>query len=167
MTLPVQATTVKAVNSTLSQSPPRFAMRFRSTPRGARLARRLVAKRLGQWGYPSDADAHQSMVSIAGELCANAVRHGHVPGRDFRLCLTASPTTVRVEVTDTRGELRPRPRSNAHDAENGRGLLIVSMLADRWAVLAHPPSHPGKTVWAEVDAQPLERAARERADQEN
>nr|WP_052708625.1 ATP-binding protein [Streptomyces sp. WMMB 714] len=130
-------------------------MRFRSTPRGARLARRLVAKRLEQWHYPPGTDAHQSMVSIAAELCANAVRHGHVPGRDFRLCLTVSSTTLRVEVTDTRGERRPKPRSSACDAENGRGLLIVSMLADRWAVLAHPPSQPGKTVWAEVDARPV------------
>lgn len=35
-----------------------------------------------------------------------------------------------------------------------RGLLIVSQLADRWAVLAHPPTHPGKTVRAEVDTRP-------------
>jgi anti-sigma regulatory factor (Ser/Thr protein kinase) len=51
------------------------------------------------------------MTLIAGELAANAVRHGHVPGRDFRLTLTVTPTTLRVEVTDTRGELKPKPRS--------------------------------------------------------
>ncbi|WP_070016293.1 ATP-binding protein [Streptomyces nanshensis] len=148
-------------------TPRRFAMRFTSTPRGANLARRLVAKRLEQWGCSPGTEAHQSMVHIAGELAANAVRHGHVPGRDFRLCLTAAThpaaatapfaatTTLRIEVTDTRGELRPKVRSTAHAAENGRGLLIVSQLAHRWAVLAHPPTHPGKTVWAEVDAQPV------------
>ena len=109
---------------------PRFAMRFSSTPRGARLARRLVAKRLEQWGCSPESEAHQSMVSIAGELCANAVRHGHVPGRDFRVCLTATDAVLRIEVTDTRGERRPKPRSSPCDAENGRGLLIVGMLAD-------------------------------------
>jgi anti-sigma regulatory factor (Ser/Thr protein kinase) len=132
-------------------SPPRFAMRFTSTPRGARLARRLVARRLEEWGHPAGTPVHDTMTLIAGELAANAVRHGHVPGRDFRLCLTRDGATLRVAVTDTRGERKPRPRSNALDAENGRGLLLVSRLADRWAVTAHPPALPGKTVWAELD----------------
>jgi anti-sigma regulatory factor (Ser/Thr protein kinase) len=131
--------------------PPRFSMRFTSTPRGARLARRMVAGRLAEWGHAREGEVHASMTLIAGELAANAVRHGHVPGRDFRLTLTATPTALRVEVTDTRGELRPKPRSNPCDAENGRGLFLVSALADRWAVQAHPAGHPGKTVWAEID----------------
>lgn len=131
--------------------PPRFSMRFTSTPRGARLARRMVVRRLADWGCAPETEAHQSMTLIAAELAANAVRHGHVPGRDFRLSLTVSAHTLRVEVTDTRGERTPRPRSNPRDAENGRGLLLVSALADRWAVTAHLADPPGKTVWAEVD----------------
>jgi anti-sigma regulatory factor (Ser/Thr protein kinase) len=157
MTMSVPATTTDEAGVVPPDIPlQRFAMRFTSTPRAARLARRLVAKRLERWGCSPESDAHQSMVSIAAELCANAVRHGHVPGRDFRLHLTATETTLRIEVTDTRGERKPKPRSNAHDAENGRGLHIVSMLADRWAVIAHPPTHPGKTVWSEVDLRPKE-----------
>ncbi|WP_338059584.1 ATP-binding protein [Streptomyces nanshensis] len=129
---------------------PRFAMRFTSTPRGARLARRLVARRLADWGHPYGAEPNETMTLIAGELTANAVRHGHVPGRDFRVVLTCPPGLLRIEVTDTRGELRPACRVTGPDTENGRGLLLVSQLAERWAVTTAGPTYPGKTVWAEV-----------------
>lgn len=125
-------------------------MQFTSTPRGARLARRLVASRLDTWGYPQGSETNDTLTLIAGELTANAVRHGHVPGRDFRLSLTTTPEAIRVEVTDTRGELRPACRVTGPDAESGRGLLLVTQLADRWAVTTAGPGYPGKTVWAEV-----------------
>lgn len=138
-----------------------FEMRFTSTPRGARLARRLAAVRLDAWGIPYDTEAHDAIVLIVAELSANAVTHGRVPGRDFhlRLCLTARTGTVRVEVTDTRTErVPPRPGAlhDPADDETGRGLLLVDRLATRWDW--HPrPDGPGKTVWAEY-ALP-ERAA--------
>ena len=96
---------------------------------------------------------HDDLVLIVAELTANAVRHGHVAGRDFRLRVyaTADGGTVRVEVTDTRAERLLRCPA-AHDTpdveETGRGLLLVSHLAARWDW--HPrPDGPGKTVWAE------------------
>ncbi|MER6627477.1 ATP-binding protein [Streptomyces sp. NPDC000987] len=131
-----------------------FEMRFTSTPRGARLARRLAAVRLDGWGIPYGTDAHDAIVLIVAELSANAVQHGHVPGRDFHLRLQAAPDgrTVRVEVTDTRTERHPRrhtvPKGVPETEEAGRGLLLVSQLATRWDW--HPrPDGPGKTVWAE------------------
>ncbi|MFF6994775.1 ATP-binding protein [Streptomyces sp. NPDC008313] len=133
----------------------RFAMSFSSTPRGARLARRLCAHRLDTWGIPYDTDAHDVVALIASELCANAVRHGHVIGRDFRVLLTADPAagTVRIEVTDTRGERLPRmPAAHTEEAdphEGGRGLLLVEALADRWGWSPRVDGGPGKTVWAE------------------
>ncbi|MFF4346327.1 ATP-binding protein [Streptomyces sp. NPDC001530] len=132
-----------------------FEMRFTSTPRGARLARRLAAVRLDAWGIPYGTDPHDAIVLILGELTANAVQHGHVPGRDFHLRLHAAPDgrTVRVEVTDTRAERHPRrPAVRAADAageeEAGRGLVLVSHFASRWDWHARPDG-PGKTVWAE------------------
>lgn len=130
-----------------------FGMRFTSTPRGARLARRLVAVRLDAWGIPYGSTAHDEIVLIAAELTANAVRHGHVPGRDFHLRLhaPAGGRCVRVEVTDTRAERLP-VRPAAPDAEcpqeSGRGLLLVSELAARWNWHTRRDG-PGKTVWAE------------------
>ncbi|MER6533412.1 ATP-binding protein [Streptomyces sp900105755] len=131
-----------------------FEMRFTSTPRGARLARRLTAVRLDAWGIPYDTEAHDDIVLIVAELTSNAVRHGHVPGRDFhlRVHVPADARLVRVEVGDTRAERLPRLPEVAGAEETGRGLLLVAGLAARWAW--HPrPDGPGKTVWAEYALQ--------------
>jgi anti-sigma regulatory factor (Ser/Thr protein kinase) len=127
-----------------------FTMQFTSTPRGARLARRLVSHRLDQWGYGYDSAANETLTLIAAELTCNAVRHGHVPGRDFRVRLTATPDTLRVEVTDIRTERVPllSPQEPPGDVESGRGLLLVARLATRWGTTPRPAA-PGKTIWAE------------------
>jgi anti-sigma regulatory factor (Ser/Thr protein kinase) len=134
-------------------------MQFTSTPRGARLARRLVSLRLDEWGYPYDSAPNETMTLIAAELTANSVRHGHVPGRDFHLRLTATATSsggaiLRIEATDTRSERRPPDGVSeppSPDAETGRGLYLVSQLADGWGVTERPGA-PGKSVWAELKA---------------
>ncbi len=126
-------------------------MRFTSTPRGARLARRLVSHRLNDWGHPYTTPANETLTLITAELCANAVRHGHVPGRDFHVQLTLDEDTFRIEVTDTRAEKRPPASPPAADSlsESGRGLLLVAALADDWGVTPRPAA-PGKTVWAKL-----------------
>ncbi|MFI1126247.1 ATP-binding protein [Streptomyces hygroscopicus] len=128
-----------------------FTMRFTSSRHGARLARRLVSQRLDEWGYPYDGRANETLTLITAELAANAIRHGHVPGRDFLVRLTETAATLRVEVTDTRTErVPPLTAQELPDrAESGRGLLIVAHLATRWAVSPRV-SGPGKTVWAEL-----------------
>ncbi|MGW5502598.1 ATP-binding protein [Streptomyces rochei] len=128
-----------------------FAMAFTSSPRGARLARRLVSHRLDTWGHPYGGRVNDTLTLITAELAANAVRHGHVAGRDFHVRLAHGTGTVRVEVSDTRTERVP-VLSDAEppgDAESGRGLLIVAGLATRWEV-APREGAPGKTVWAEL-----------------
>lgn len=124
-----------------------FSLQLSSTPRGARLARLLATEQLRTWGLPSHPAEH-----IVGELAANAVTHGRVSGRDFRLLLYVVGDTLRIEVTDTRGDRLPCPQHSATDAESGRGLLLVEALADRWGVVPGPP--PRKTVWAEVGTGP-------------
>ncbi|MCP3816745.1 ATP-binding protein [Streptomyces sp. A3M-1-3] len=128
-----------------------FSMRFTSSPRGARLARRLATHRMDAWGYSYGCDANDTVTLIVAELAANAVRHGHVPGRDFSLRLSVTADVVRVEVSDTRGERFPptNPTPPAPDADSGRGLWLVARLASAWAV-APRPCGPGKTVWADV-----------------
>ncbi|MFD9391184.1 ATP-binding protein [Streptomyces sp. NPDC060000] len=131
-----------------------FEMCFTSTPRGARLARRLAAHRLDAWGIPYATYAHDVIVLVVAELTTNAVRHGHVPSRDFHLLLhvSAPARTVRIEVTDTRTERTPPepevlPAPGSEDC-GGRGLLLVAALATRWG-WHFRPGGPGKTVWAE------------------
>jgi len=127
-------------------------MRFTSTPRGARLARRLVSHRLNDWGHPYTTPANETLTLITAELTANAVRHGHVPGLDFSLRLTLAEGIIRIEVTDARAEKQPPASPPATDSlsESGRGLLLVIALADDWGVSR---GTPGKTVWAELHTQ--------------
>lgn len=124
-----------------------FMVQLSSTRRGARLARLLAAEQLRSWGLPSAAAEH-----VVAELASNAALHGRTPGRDFRLVLTAHGSgTLRIEVTDTRGDLLPPvPAVGTAGAadESGRGLRIVAALADRWGVTTGPV--PCKTVWAEL-----------------
>jgi anti-sigma regulatory factor (Ser/Thr protein kinase) len=130
-----------------------FTMRFSSTPRGVRLARQLAGERLDAWGIPYRSAAHDALSLIVAELSANAVRHGHVPGRDFRVRLTIDDdATARVEVTDTRGEKVPvwtEPTEPLSDSETGRGLCLVAALADRCGWYPRLDG-PGKTVWASL-----------------
>ncbi|MCF6522043.1 ATP-binding protein [Streptomyces sp. JJ36] len=128
-----------------------FAMRFTSSPRGSRLARRLAVQRLDEWGHSPDSETSCTAASIVGELTANAVHHGRVPGREFALHLACTPGGVlRIEVADanpTRPPAHPAPAGL--EDECGRGLLLVDRLADRWGSAPRDPI--GKTVWAELE----------------
>ncbi|MFF9688467.1 ATP-binding protein [Streptomyces sp. NPDC014623] len=131
-----------------------FVQRFSSTPRGARLARRLVLHQLDAWGVPYGSEASDTAALLVAELAVNAATHGRVPGRDFEVAAEILGRTLRIAVSDARGELRPHspgaPRSSVPLlAETGRGMLLVQALADRWDVLDRVPV--GKTVVAELD----------------
>lgn len=129
-----------------------FVQRFSSTPRGARLARRLALHQLDAWGVPYGSTVSDSAAVLVAELAANAVTHGRVPGRDFELAVRLLGRALRIEVSDARGELRPSARGAAGPAalaEDGRGLLLVEAIADRWEVRDRVPV--GKTVVAELD----------------
>ncbi|MFJ4832286.1 ATP-binding protein [Streptomyces sp. NPDC088747] len=120
-----------------------FSVLLSPTSRGARLARLLAVEQLRSWGLPLEAPSQ-----IVAELAANAATHGRIPGRDFRLTLYVVGDTLRIELTDTRGDRLPRLNRPEPQADSGRGLLIVDALADRWGVTSALP--PRKTVWAEV-----------------
>ncbi|GAA4071601.1 hypothetical protein GCM10022233_55590 [Streptomyces shaanxiensis] len=45
----------------------------------------------------------------------------------------------------------PAPRLPGPDRTDGRGLLLVDGLADRWGWGPRPFGTPGKVVWAEYD----------------
>ncbi|MBV7699871.1 ATP-binding protein [Streptomyces sp. TRM70350] len=128
---------ITAPENQLSSPIRNFTVLLSPTPRGARLARLLSTEQLRTWGLPLHPADH-----IVAELAANAATHGRVPGRDFRLTLYVVGDTLRIEVTDTRGDRLPRLGS-------GRGLLLVDALADRWGVAPGP--HPRKTIWAELN----------------
>ncbi|MDX2698993.1 ATP-binding protein [Streptomyces ipomoeae] len=128
-----------------------FKQLFTPSRRGARLARRAVARRLHDWGVPRGGDVYDNAVQVVAELVTNAATHGYVYGHSFLLKLVWATGTVRIEVADACEKRRPRTRRPEPDAESGRGLLIVEALADRWGV---EDRDPGKTVWAELDTRP-------------
>ncbi|GAA4304330.1 hypothetical protein GCM10023086_21420 [Streptomyces venetus] len=133
-----------------------FAAQFVSSPRGARLARRLAVRHMEEWGHPPASDASCAVALVVAELAANAVQHGRAPGHDchLRLALDATAGLVRIEVADAAAEKRPptAPPSSYPEGESGRGLLLVDALAVRWGTEPRRPL--GKTVWAEISFPP-------------
>jgi anti-sigma regulatory factor (Ser/Thr protein kinase) len=121
-----------------------FSVLLSSTSRGARLARLLATEQLRAWELPLDPAR-----LIVAELATNAATHGRVPDRDFRLTLHLVTGTLRIEVTDTRGDALAEAQPLTLEAESGRGLTLVEAFSDRWGVTLGP--QPRKTAWAELD----------------
>ena len=137
------------MNARISTPTVRLTQRLSSTRRGARLARRLTAQQLHDWGIPHGGDLNDAAAHVVAELAANAVTHGHVPGRDFELHLALTcEGSLRMEVSDARGDRLPQLRTPGEDTgSSGRGLLLVAALATDWGVRDR---QIGKTVWAEL-----------------
>lgn len=114
-------------------------------PKSVTLARRRAHRLLTEWGHPELA-AHTAL--LVSELGGNAVLHGCVRDRLFRVELTLTESAVRISVSDPRGESRPSLREANSDDMFGRGLLIVGQVADRWGVRRLTV---GKSVWCELD----------------
>ncbi|WP_175410232.1 ATP-binding protein [Streptomyces sp. TRM64462] len=96
----------------------------------AALARRAVRSHLRRWqvGEPT-ADVAELLVS---ELVANAVQHGAPP---IVLRLDHGHGTLSITVHDGgKPATAPRPASASRTAERGRGLHLISALADAFAV---------------------------------
>ncbi|MFG2499577.1 ATP-binding protein [Streptomyces sp. NPDC048441] len=130
-----------------------FAVHLSATRRGACLARYLATQQLDAWGWSYGTEASDVVAHLVAELAANAVQHGHVRGRDFRLRLSVTPeNTLRIEVTDACADRLPHVSGDhepaSPDSESGRGLLLVEALADGWGCDTSDPLV--KTVWAEV-----------------
>ncbi|MBD9730594.1 ATP-binding protein [Streptomyces sp. H28] len=129
-----------------------FRTLFPTTAHGAHTARhaaeRWLAAQQERPEVAADDDSTAAASLLIAELTANAALHGRVRGRHARLALTLTPVVLRIEVTDARGDRRPAPALSADaDGESGRGLLLVTSLADAWGCEPYPPG--GKTVWAE------------------
>lgn len=117
-------------------------------PKSVTLARRRAQRLVTDWGHPELAADTALLVS---ELGGNAVLHGCLHHRLFRVELALTEHAVRVSVSDPKGELLPSPREATNDETFGRGLLIVREVADRWGV---EELAVGKSVWCELDVAP-------------
>jgi anti-sigma regulatory factor (Ser/Thr protein kinase) len=102
-------------------------LRLSLTVRPAELGtiRRTVIRALDAWGFGELAG---DTALVVGELLANV--HEHAGGRcDLEVAAGTDRVTVRVSDGE---RLPPRPRPRSDTAEAGRGLLLISALAESW-----------------------------------
>jgi anti-sigma regulatory factor (Ser/Thr protein kinase) len=112
-----------------------------SAPSSARAAVEVLSQALPD-------DTYADLRLVVTELVTNCVKHGHL-APDDRVLVTVRllEDRVRVEVEDCGHGFSYRPtRPPSTDAEGGRGLYIVSRIADRWGVEANDET----LVWAEL-----------------
>jgi two-component sensor histidine kinase len=89
---------------------------------------------------------------LVSELATNAIRHAD--GLDFEVTVRQQPDTGRVWVgISDAGTGYPARRSPKVTDEHGRGLQLVSSLADRWGVRRIRGTDT-KTVWFELVGPP-------------
>lgn len=124
-------------------------------PAGVGQARRRMREQLRSHGV-SDTVVDDAVL-ILSELLSNACRHGRPLGRqteagdgDVRVawCVDRSGG-LTVEVTDGGGPTRPIPATPSVTARGGRGLNIISALAEEWGVRDDAPGEV--TVWVLVN----------------
>lgn len=124
-------------------SPPRASTRrlaIPARPEQVRQARTFVADALGPL-HPSLDNA----VLLTSELVTNALVHSDSgrQGGTIAILVADSAAGVRVEVTDAGSPRLPVVRGDLY-APDGRGLLLVQKLADRWGYVRDDAS---TTVW--------------------
>jgi anti-sigma regulatory factor (Ser/Thr protein kinase) len=129
------------------QPEPRRAF-YRRERRSVPLARDFARQAVLDWRLIGRLD---DVLLCVSELATNALVHGVPPGRGFALHLRLGEDGVlRVEVHDS-GSGEPFVKAPNVDKpedqdEWGRGLLLVSAVADAWGVAERVP---GKIVWCE------------------
>ncbi|MEU9561018.1 ATP-binding protein [Streptomyces sp. NPDC048161] len=124
-------------------------------PAGVGQARHRMREQLRSHGV-SDSVVDDAVL-ILSELLSNACRHGRPLGRhtdvgdgDVRAAWRVDRTGgLTVEVTDGGGPTRPVPATPSVTARGGRGLNIISALADEWGV--RDSSSGEVTVWVLVN----------------
>ncbi len=118
-------------------------------------ARRWARSRLAGAGVDADESLAETLILLISELVTNAVVHTGCPAVLCMLlpsqCAGADARdavgSVRVEVADASTHAPQRRQAEGEDT-NGRGLELVSGLADRWGWEREPG---GKRVWCELD----------------
>jgi len=104
-----------------------------------RHARSLIRDPLKRWGLEDLIDSSELLVS---ELVTNAIKYAN---GEVMLRLILEPDRLVCEVHDSSPAL-PRVLQVDKDAENGRGLHVVSQMSSRWGARR---TTGGKVVWCE------------------
>jgi two-component sensor histidine kinase len=87
-------------------------------------------------------------VLLTSELCTNALQHtASGNGGSFEVTIYRAESALRVEVRDDGAATTPAIQTLDEDSEDGRGLEIVSLIADRWGQCG---DEYGRTVFFEL-----------------
>lgn len=135
------------------------AVRMVARPESVPAARRFVSDALVRWGRPELVDVVEL---CASELVTNATLHSGSPW--FHLEVEEIPGAVNLAVADS-GSGAVDALAHQHDlsdaffddlnaddaATTGRGMFLVSALADAWGIDELPD---GTRVWAEFSTNP-------------
>ena len=113
----------------------------------ARRARSLIRRPLRQWGL---AELIPTAELVVSELVTNAVRYAQSK-ISLRLVLEGG---LFCEVLDD-SAAPPRVRQADEDDERGRGLQVVSQIAQRWGTRR---TGTGKVVWCELALPPAHQS---------
>jgi anti-sigma regulatory factor (Ser/Thr protein kinase) len=125
-------------------APPRAAVSVHEPVATAvRQIRHTLRVLLTAWGLPTD--IVDDALLVVEELVANVVDHARTR---FELVVQLTGRVLRVAVRDG-GKGFPRVRPFDPNATRGRGLQVVTALADRWGC---ETDERGKTVWADLPA---------------
>ena len=112
----------------------RFERRFAPRPENAAAARDLVRAAVRDSTVDPD-DA----VLLTGELVNNAIRHAET---EFGLRVDVDEDAICVAVSNHAPEFLPLGRDPS--SQGGRGLMIMSAIADEWGLVRQPED---KCVW--------------------
>lgn len=107
-----------------------------------RLARDFAAHALGRRGAPGG--RADDLALVVSELVTNAVVHGPDAG-EIELRLSATPLTIRVEVSDAGTVAFDWPK--AAEPPGSHGLDLVGMFSERCGV----DRVPWTVAWCELD----------------
>ncbi len=117
---------------------PILHMEIPDSCQGVREARRAAAAALESWRIPPGRAA--DVVLAVSELVTNAILYGKPP---MNLRLRPAGGELVLDVRDGSATLPRRRRATADD-EHGRGVHLVSLIADRWGART---TDSGKSVW--------------------
>ncbi|MYV99556.1 ATP-binding protein [Streptomyces sp. SID3343] len=133
-----------STRSRLSDGPGReIEWHFPSDLRSVGLSRRRLREQAHAWKIP--AETTETAVLLLSELMTNACLHAQLPpGAEISARCILGERTLRVEVTDPDDTL-PRSREASCDDESGRGLMLVTVLADACGSSPECPGKPGSS----------------------
>jgi anti-sigma regulatory factor (Ser/Thr protein kinase) len=131
--------------STAGQWPLQDFIELGALPGAVPCARLHARHLLWEWGLTGLSESVELLVS---ELVTNATKASrsveHIA--PVRLWLLADKASVLLLIWDA-SPLAPVRMNISGDAENGRGLLLVETISDRWGWY-FPQETGGKVVWA-------------------